>query len=62
MTAILIKICGLIACFIFASGFAAGAAKSFDEKKWSDFGLNLTLCLSFWTGVVMILQMWCGIV
>lgn len=62
MGAVLIKVCALIACFLFASGFAGGAAKAFHEKKWSDFGANLTLTMCFWFGICLIIQMWCGIV
>lgn len=59
---IFVSIVGLIACFLFASGFASGAGKAFDEKKWGDFGLNLTLCMCFWFGICAIIQMWCGVV
>ena len=61
MGSIIIKICAIIACFLFAAGFAAGAAKAFDEKKWSDFGLNYTLSASFLFGMLIIMQMWCGV-
>ena len=56
---IFVIICGLIACFLFASGFASGAGKAFEEKKWTDFGLNLSLAISFWFGIYFIIQMWC---
>lgn len=58
---IVVTICALIACFLFASGFAGGAAKAFDEKKWVDCGLNATLCVCFWFGISLILRMWCGV-
>ena len=60
--AIFIRIIALIACFIFASAFASGAGKAFDEKKWGDFGANATLCVCFWFGICAIIQMWCGVV
>ena len=61
MVGIVIRILALIACFLFASGFAAGAGKAFDEKKWSDFGFNLVLSTCFCTGIYVIIRMWCGI-
>lgn len=59
---IFISICGLIACFLFASGFACGAARSYNEQKWAEFGMNLTLTVCFWFGIALILQMCCGVV
>lgn len=59
---IFVRICGIIACFLFASAFASGAGKAFDEKKWGDFGVNLTLCVCFWFGICYIVQTWAGIV
>ena len=56
------SICGIIACFLFASGFSSSAAKAYNEKKWNEFGVNLTLTLCFWFGICLILQMWSGIV
>ena len=58
---IFVSICGIIACFLFASGFASGAGKAFDEKQWGDFGLNCTLCVCFLTGLSLIVRMWCGV-
>lgn len=57
---IFVSICGLIACFLFASGLAGGAAKAFHEKRWWDFGIDITLCMCFWFGICIILQLWCG--
>ena len=62
MTGIFIRIIALIACFLFASAFAGGAGKAFDEKRWGDFGANVTLCICFWMGICAIIQMWCGVV
>lgn len=59
---IFISICGIIACLLFASGFAGDAAKDYHEKKWFGFGLNCTLCVCFWFGICIILQLWCGVV
>lgn len=59
---IFVSICGLIACFLFASALAGDTAKAFCEKKWFNFGVNLTLTLYFWTGIILILQIWCGVV
>lgn len=56
-----IKFCGLIACFLFASGFASGAARAHHEKKWTEFGMNLTLTACFWFGICFIMQLWCGV-
>lgn len=58
---IFVSICGIVACFLFAAGFASGAGRAFDEKKWNDFGLNLTLCICFWTGLIAIIQMLVGV-
>lgn len=57
-----VSICGLIACFLFASGLAGDAGRAFSEKKWGTFGFNITLCISFWFGICAIIQMWLGIV
>lgn len=59
---IFVSICGIIACFLFASAFASGAGKAFDEKQWGEFGFNITLSVCFWIGICAIVQMWCGIV
>lgn len=55
-------IVGIVACFLFASGFAGSAAEAYHEKNWGVFGANLTLTVCFWFGICTIMQMWCGIV
>lgn len=57
-----VSICGIIACFLFASGFSGSAAKAYHEKNWGVFGVNLTLTICFWFGICAIVQMWMGIV
>lgn len=59
---IFVRICGIIACFLFATAFASGAGKAFDEKKWDEFGVNCTLTVCFWFGICYIIQTWAGIV
>ena len=58
---IFVSICGLIACFLFASALAGDTAKAFYEKKWFSFGCNLTLTMCFWLGICAIIQMWFGV-
>lgn len=50
----LFKLLALFVCFIFASGFFAGAARSCAEEKWSDFGTNFMLALCYVGGMLWI--------
>lgn len=56
MFAFFLKFVALVVCFIFASAFLGGAARSIAEEKYYDFGLDFMLAIAYIYGMVLILQ------
>ena len=56
-TSFLFKFIGIVACALFGAAFACGAAKTFKNDEFGEFGVDLMLMVGFMTGLIKIIWM-----